>query len=425
MKRALKAIVVAILARQVRHLRSKHHFKIVGVVGGIGKTSTKSAIAKSLGKTLRVQYQEGNYNDIVSVPLIFFGHALPSLLNPFTWIKIFLNNAKQIRGEYPYDVVVVELGTDRVGQIAAFRQYLKLDYAVVTAIVPEHMEYFHDMHTVANEELTVAAYAEKLIYNADLVAEEYRQPLRTAISYGNTQSADYLLVNVEHTAKGFEGDIRRKGKPLLHFKHDAVSAVQLYSLLAAVTIGDELGLTPTQLLDGVSAITPVSGRLRRLRGINDSLIIDDTYNAIPEAVKAALEMLYKLKAPQKIAILGNMNQLGALSAQAHSEIGEFCEPVQLSLVVTIGPDAAAYLAPAAAAKGCAVKSFSTPYEAGAYLQHRIEKGAIVLAKGSQDRVFAEEAVKLLLADPKDASQLVRQSASWLARKQKSFNGVHI
>src|SRR5258708_9431885 len=93
MKCFLKGIVVSILARQVRLLRKKDHFKIIGVVGGIGKTSTKLAIAQSLGKTLRVRYQEGNYNDIVSVPLIFFGHPMPSLVNPFAWIKIFMDNA--------------------------------------------------------------------------------------------------------------------------------------------------------------------------------------------------------------------------------------------------------------------------------------------------------------------------------------------
>src|SRR5258708_1366109 len=83
-------------------------------------------------------------------------------------------------------------------------------------------------------------------------------------------------------------------------------------------------------------------------------------------------MLYRLEAPQKIVILGNMNELGAMSAQAHKEIGEICDPAQLNLVITIGPDAKAHLAPAASAKGCVVKSFNTPYEAGEYLQSKIE-----------------------------------------------------
>lgn len=425
MKHFLKGVVVSILARQVRLLRKKHHFKIVGVVGGIGKTSTKLAIAELLGKTLRVRSQEGNYNDIVSVPLIFFGHSMPSLVNPFAWIKIFMDNAGQIRGEYPFDVIVVELGTDRPGHIAAFSKYLKLDYAVVTAIVPEHMEYFNDMQTVANEELSVAGYSKRLIYNADLLAEDYRRPLQGAISYGNKQPADYSLANTVHSAEWFECDIRHNGEVFLHFKHEVVSEVQLYSALAAVIVGNELGLKRAQILDGITAIKPVSGRLRRLRGINRSLIIDDTYNAIPEAVKAGLKMLYTLKAPQKIVILGSMNQLGAMSAQAHKEIGELCDPTRLNLVITIGPDANEYIAPAASAKGCVVKSFNTPYEAGEYLQSKIEPGTIIFAKGSQDKVFAEEAIKPLLADPKDASKLVRQSAYWLKRKQESFKKIKL
>lgn len=427
MKRFLKEIVVAILAAQIRLLRKRHHFKVIGVVGGIGKTSTKLAIGGLLNKTLRVRYealrpgyQESNYNHLVSVPLIFFGHTMPSLLNPFAWTKLFLSNIKQIWGDYPFDVVVVEMGTNRPGEIAAFQKYLKLDYAIVTAIVPEHMQYFSDMQAVATEELSVTRYSKKLVYNADLVDKQYRRPLENAISYSLKNPADYYLANTSRSTDGFEGDIKHNDTTLLHFSHEALSEIQLYPILAAAIIGNEFGLTAAQIIDGIAAITPVSGRLRRLRGINDSLIIDDTYNALPEAVKAGLKVVYELKAPQKIAILGNMNEFGAMSASAHKEIGELCDPSKLDLVVTIGPDANAHLAPAAAAKGCTVKSFTTPYEAGRYLQPKIKKGALLYAKGSQNKVFTEEAVKLLLANPEDASKLVRQSGYWLKRKQKSF-----
>jgi UDP-N-acetylmuramoyl-tripeptide--D-alanyl-D-alanine ligase len=258
------------------------------------------------------------------------------------------------------------------------------------------------------------------MYNADLVAEKYRQPLEGAISYGIKQPADYHLTSVSHSAEGYECDIKHNNEAFLHFSHEAVSETQLYSVLAAAIMGNKLGLTSSQIVGGMAAITPVSGRLRRLRGMNGSLIIDDTYNALPDSVRAGLRVLYALKAPQKIAILGNMNELGAMSAQAHTEIGEFCDPAELDLVVTIGPDANEYLAPAAAAEGCEVQSFDTPYEAGEYLKSRIKQGAVILAKGSQNKVFAEEAIKPLLADPKDAAKLVRQSAYWLKRKQKAF-----
>jgi UDP-N-acetylmuramoyl-tripeptide--D-alanyl-D-alanine ligase len=237
------------------------------------------------------------------------------------------------------------------------------------------------------------------------------------------QPADFRLTNLSATADALACDITHNNEIFLRCSHQAVSGVQLYSVLAAVIVGNELGLTREQILDGITSITPVSGRLRRLRGIHDSLIIDDTYNALPDAVKAGLEMLHGLKAPQKIAILGTMNQLGAMSPQAHKEIGALCDPAQLDLVVTIGPDANEYLAPAAAAKGCTVKSFNTPYEAGEYVQSKVAQGAIIFAKGSQDKVYTEEAIKPLLADPKDVSKLVRQSAYWLKIKQKNFKGV--
>lgn len=425
MKKTLKKIVVSILARQVKKLRKKQQFKVVGVVGSIGKTSTKLAIAQTLGKSLRVRYQNGNYNDIVSVPLIFFGHEMPSLMNPLAWIKIFINNAAQLRKAYPYDVVVVELGTNGPGDIAAFSQYMQLDIAVITAITPEHMEYFADLQAVAQEEFAVTAYSRQVIFNADLIPAEYRGMLpESTLSYGlKDTDANFHLANIFHSANGLEGDIKHADGIYLHVAQEVVSETQLYSMMAAVVVAKELGLKTSQISQGLGAITPVSGRLRRLRGINGSLIIDDTYNSSPEAVKAGLTMLYGLEAPQRIVLLGNMNELGQMSASAHKEIGELCDPAKLALVVTIGPDANAHLAPAAENKGCMVKRFDDPYAAGEYLQSKIEQNAVIFAKGSQNGVFAEEAVKKLLADPEDAAKLVRQSDYWMKRKAQSFKGV--
>lgn len=425
MKHIFKRFVVTVLGWQVRLLRRKHQFKIIGVVGSIGKTSTKMAVAQTLGKSLRVRYEQGNYNDIVSVPLIFFGHELPPLFNPLAWLRIMAGNFRQIYGDYPYDVVVVELGTDGPGQIAAFSKYLRLDMAIITAVAPEHMEHFADLKAVADEELAVTTFSNRVFYNADLIPMEFHTMLPSgSIGYGMTASdADFRLANVFHSASGLEGDVKYGEGIFVHIAQEVVSETQLYSALAAVVVGHGLGLKPTEILAGLRMIVPVNGRLRRLRGINGSMIIDDTYNASPEAVKAGLASLYKLEAPQKIAVLGNMNELGVMSAQAHKEIGELCDPKQLALVVTIGPDANAYLAPAAQAKGCQVQAFDSPYAAGEYLQGRIEPGAIIFAKGSQNGVFAEEAVKQLLADPEDGDKLVRQSEAWRRKKAAQFKSA--
>jgi UDP-N-acetylmuramoyl-tripeptide--D-alanyl-D-alanine ligase len=132
-------------------------------------------------------------------------------------------------------------------------------------------------------------------------------------------------------------------------------------------------------------------------------------------------VLYAEKAPQRIAILGSMNQLGDYSPEAHKEVGAYCDSKKLDLVITIGHDAKKWLAPVARENGCEVRTFDSPYDAGKYASGKIKKGGIVLAKGSQDRVYAEEALKQLLAHPGDADKLVRQSATWMCRKRAQFS----
>lgn len=419
MKKFARSAVVAVLGWQVRRLRKKNDFKIIGIVGSIGKTSTKFAIAHVLKQTKVVRFQEGNYNDPVTVPLVFFRHETPSLFNPFAWLRVFIKNEKQLRKKYPYDVVVVELGTDAPGTISQFAKYLHCDLAVVTAITPEHMEYFKTLSGVAKEELSVSRFSDKLVVNSDLVGKQFLKGLNNpVITYGQKDS-NFRIHSVRTNKNGSRYQIEFGDKSWT-LSQDAYGLPEIYSATAAVAISQDFGVNDNQLKRAVSSLQPVNGRMKRLKGIKNSLILDDTYNASPDAVIAALDILYALKAPQKIAILGNMNELGDTSAGSHQEVGEYCEPEQLDLVVTIGPDANNYLAPVAKKRGCVVHTFDNPYAAAHFIEKNLEKKAIILAKGSQNGVFAEEAVKQLLADPSDVDKLVRQSKSWLKKKQKNF-----
>lgn len=392
--------MAAVLGYQIRALTNKNDIKVIGVVGSIGKTSTKLAIANVLKAGFRVQYQEGNYNDIVSVPLVFFGEEIPSLFNPLAWLAVFWRNQKQLRRPYPYDVVVVEMGSDEPGLILPFKNYLNLEIGVLTAITPEHMQNFMNLEAVAKEELAVSQFSSLVLANKDLCDSKYLSTISQLLTYGAGSGVDFKAD--KEAAAG-------KSKP------------EMYSALAASAVAKKLGMSEEAIKKGLASIQPVSGRMQRLAGINGSTIIDDSYNASPDAVKLALEALYAAPAPQKIAVLGNMNELGDYSKQAHQEIGDLCDPKQLELVMTIGPDANKYLAPAASAKGCKVHSFYSPYDAGDFLKPIIKKGAVVLVKGSQNKVFAEETIKSLLADPADASKLVRQSKDWMKIKKKAFN----
>jgi UDP-N-acetylmuramoyl-tripeptide--D-alanyl-D-alanine ligase len=217
--------------------------------------------------------------------------------------------------------------------------------------------------------------------------------------------------------------IKRRGEKFLSVKHDLVSEAQLYSVAAAAAIGDACGMTPGEINEALAAVQPVAGRMQRLDGIKKSIILDDTYNASPEAARLAMDTLYQIKAPQRIAVLGNMNEMGDYSEQAHKEVGSYCDPKKLDLVITLGQDANKYLAAEARARGCQVVTCDSPYDVAEEVKKVLKEGALVLVKGSQNRVFAEEAVKLLLADPADVDKLVRQSDYWLRVKEKQFGKV--
>lgn len=419
-KKLARSFVVSVLGWQVRRLRRHHDFKVVAVAGSIGKTSTKFAIAQVLSEGLKVRFQKGNYNDLVSVPLVFFGQTILSLFNPFGWFGVFIRNELQIHRNFPYDVVVVEVGTDSPGQIAAFELYLHADVSVLTSIAPEHMEFFIDIDAVAIEELAIQDYSDIILVNADLTAQRYIDQIERAETYALHNPAMYKVSNFAFQSDGVEFEIQKQNEKFISASHAGISEPHLYSLTAAASVADVLGMSSEEIIAGLEHVKPVSGRMQRLRGINNSTIIDDSYNASPEAVKAALETLYRIEAPQKVALLGNMNELGDFSKQAHTDIGNFCDPTQLDEVITLGPDANEYLAAAAIQKGCKVTQFQTPYQAGEHLREIVKEGAVVLVKGSQNRVYAEEAIKEMLADSNDMAKLVRQSPAWLKKKAKNF-----
>jgi UDP-N-acetylmuramoyl-tripeptide--D-alanyl-D-alanine ligase len=411
-KKIGKAMLCSILESQVKHLRKKNSVTVVAVGGSVGKTSTKLAIAKLLSADGKVRFQDGNYNDRLTVPLIFFDEVEPPILNIVAWLRLLMRTHSKSRQKYDYKYVVAELGTDGPGQMRDFA-YLKPELYVLTAIAEEHMEYFGTIEAVAAEELVPLGYAVKTLINVDDVAAAYLPT--NYMGYGFSEQAQYKVDLKDDYVKL----TLNKDKELLA-AHPLIGKQGAKIVMAAVAVADTLGVSAKQIEAGLANIKPAAGRMQKLKGIKGSVLLDDTYNASPIAVKAALDVLCAIKAPQKIAILGAMNELGDVSAQAHREVGAYCDPEKLDLVVTIGEQANAHLALAAQEKGCETVSFLDPYAAGDYVKHALQPGAVVLAKGSQNGVFAEEALKRLLADKHDAAKLVRQSPYWLDIKNEQF-----
>ena len=416
MKNYLRGVLCRALERRVVELRAKHDFTVVAVAGSVGKTSTKLAVARLLEATgKKMQYQEGNYNDRVSVPLVFFGETMPSLFNVFAWAGVLRRMSRQVNQPYPYDVVVVELRTDGPGQLKDFA-YIQPDSTVVSAISPEHMLQFGTLDAVAEEELAVAEYSNKLLVNVADVDLKYLEGLKY-VSYGVEVNADYRATQTG--VRGVTGQTLAVSLP----DGSELQVETAYSgkqgatiVLAAIAVADMLGVEHQQMSSAAASLQPFAGRLQVLEGTNGSTLIDDTYNSSPLATRAALDVLYQADAKQKIAILGDMNDLGDSSADEHRDLGAYCRADELDYVITIGVKSRDDLAPAAEAAGCRVKSFTSPVEAGKFVRAIIAPGALILAKGSQNGVFAEEAVKQLLKHSDDTSKLVRQSEEWLRKK---------
>lgn len=159
-KQNSKRLMVWLLGKQIKRLVFKNpNLRIVAVSGSVGKTSTKLAIAHVLSGNFRVRFQDGNYNDLVSVPLIFFGHKVPRVWNVLAWVWILIKDELAIHSEYPYDVVIIELGLCTPGVLPRFGNYLNPDITVITSVAAEHMEFFESLEAVAEEEMSVIRYS--------------------------------------------------------------------------------------------------------------------------------------------------------------------------------------------------------------------------------------------------------------------------
>jgi UDP-N-acetylmuramyl pentapeptide synthase len=412
------------LERYARRYLKKHNPKLVVVVGAVGKTTTKNAIATVLSTKFRTEASHGNLNEKLSVPFGILGVKYPpfSLLKKTgTWRKIFKAMRRQIKSGPAVDVIVQELATDRPGEIAHYEKYLHPNIAVVTAVAPEHMANFPGgIDEVAREELAVARYSGLTIIGSDDIDPRFANYAETTniTDYG-LESGEYRFEITGGTAlSGY--NIKFIGPEFPDGIESTVHLVGehvLKSALAAAVVAVKLGMNGEEIAAALAQIEPVPGRMNPLRGVRGTTIIDDTYNSSPDAAIAALRTLYLIDAPQRIAILGSMNELGQKSSEYHQQVGAQCDPNFLDWVIVIGEDATRYLAPAAHANGCQVATFPGPVFAGTFANKVLESGGVVLAKGSQDGVFAEEAIKILLHDEiKEEAELVRQDKEWMEKK---------
>jgi len=398
--------------------------KLVAIVGSVGKTTTKRAIATVLSGSFKLQGDVSDFNEQIAVPCSILGVNYPAvseLHKLSTWRTVFKACKYQAKN-MDAEVIVQELGTDHPGEIPHFAKYLKPDITVVTAITPEHMEFFKTLQSVAAEEFALAKVSQKVMVNVDDTPVECLDlvdPSRVLL-YGFDKHVDYTIrAEPCDPLNGYSGQFISKKNGAIDVKDiKLVGEHNLHAAIAAAGVAMELGLSVEKIQQGLTELQPAPGRMNILRGNKNSVILDDTYNSSPAAAIAALRTLYEVVSDERIAVLGGMNELGEYTEKGHKDVAEFFDVQYLSYLITMGDMANKYFAPVARERGITVFETKTPIEAGGAVNKVLdaEKNPVVLFKGSQGGIYMEEAVKIIAFETEEA-KLVRQSDEWRAKKE--------
>ncbi|RYF27841.1 MAG: UDP-N-acetylmuramoyl-tripeptide--D-alanyl-D-alanine ligase [Chloroflexi bacterium] len=368
----------------VSYFNAHSEIRLVVIAGSVGKTSTKSSVATMLSQRYRVRMHDGNHNTHMSAPLAILGIPYPENIKSYSqWRAVFRAAEAKILGPTDVDIIVQEIGADHPGEIAHFGTYLHPHIAVITAITPEHMEFFKSMEAVAQEELSAANFSQLAIINKDDIDGQYAAYLTNANvhTYGTSDDAEYhfretgFSLDTGHVGELYAPEIQGPITATI----DVLGRHNLRPAVAAAVVGIKMGLTPQEIATGLSKVVAISGRMNLIQGANNSTVIDDTYNSSPVAAESAVQTFYTLESPQRIAIMGSMNELGESSAAEHEKIGRMFRPELVEWVVTVGDEAEKYLAPAARSQGCQVKSFKSSIQAGAFVHSIVQPGALILA----------------------------------------------
>lgn len=350
--------------------RRKWGGKVIGVTGSAGKTTTKDAIAHLLATGMPVGKTVGNLNNHVGVPLSLL--RLPDACR----------------------VGVLEMGMNHAGEIRQLAEIAAPEVGVVTNVGYAHVEFFRSIEDVAlaKRELIEGLPRDGVaVLNADdaRVAQFGEVHPGRTVTFGFAESAD---VRAERVAAHAGGTRFRVAE--VEYETGMVGRHAVMNLLAAIAVAQEFGIAAEGLRDAVRSFTP--GKMRGERTVHNGIIVwDDCYNSNPEAAESMLDVLGETPASRRIAVLGEMLELGAESASLHRRVGRYAAALGIDFVIGVRGASQATVE-AAAAEGAQARFFEDPAAAGEFVRGVARAGDAVLFKGSRG-VKVERALERFLA----------------------------
>jgi len=353
--------------------RSKFNLPVVAVTGTNGKTTTKDMIAQVLSSEFQVLKSPESYNNLIGVPLTLFQ------LNP------------------EYEALVLELGMSSPGEISILTKISQPQIGVITNIGPAHLESMQSMERIAKAKFELPGNMPSprtLVLNADdqILAKRIArtQPEEKVVSFGVKKKADFIADRIEANGNGY---ISFRVNKNTQVKLSLLGWHNVYNALAAFSVGRLLGVEEPKIKEGLESFSP--SRLRmELVSIDNIRIINDSYNANPVSMEKALETLKNMKTfGRKIAVLGDMLELGYREMDFHLELGRKVAQSGVNLLITIG-QLARFIGEGAREAGLRssdILNLKNNSEVSLYLLENLKEGDLVLVKGSR-KMKTEEIV---------------------------------
>lgn len=415
----------------------KYNPYIVAITGNVGKTSTKDYISKVLSESYNVRASEKSFNSEIGIPLTILGEK-NQWGNVFGWVKIIFSNLYKVyfeKVDFP-EVLVLEVGADKPGDIFFATSYVKPDMVVLTAFAehPVHLENFPNREAFVKEKKYLVDALKSggtLIYNSDdrdmSDIADSRGDVKK-ISYGKSSNQFKILTSTfiyDESGKvsGSKIIFEYSDDPVQSKKSqgsvDLVGVVgfsHAYAVMASIASGIEKGMQMDDILDAITGIDFPKSRLRIFKGINNSTIIDDTYNASPKAVELALTTVQSIISNgRKVAVLGHMAEIGQQARSQHIKIGALAAGI-CSAIILVGRHNEWYLEGVRAGRFNLenVFLFENSDEAKVFLKENVKENDLILVKGSQSARM-EKVVVEILENQSDLYDICRQEQEWKKR----------
>jgi UDP-N-acetylmuramoyl-tripeptide--D-alanyl-D-alanine ligase len=297
--------------------RSKLKTKIIGITGSAGKTTTKEILATLLSEKFKVNKTFANNNNHIGVPLTI------------------------LSTKEKHSVLVAELGTNHFGEIPYTASIVSPDFALITNIGDSHLEYLKNRKGVFTEKVvllkeTIKRGGKVFINNDDKILKEFGKTIKNEITFALNEKADYKA-SIKGYDKLARPQIEIKTKKNIFSATLPISGEKnVLNFTAAYAIASELGLTDAQIQKSVKKINSYNKRLE-IKSYKKFTLINDTYNANPDSMKSSLEILNKIESQKrKIAVLGDMFELGNESKSRHIELASFINKTKVDEVYSIG-----------------------------------------------------------------------------------------